>query len=148
MGYGYFIDKQKLVDVPFAEVIYWKCDRSKNLKCTGRGNTDRLLAPFKMTLPHLIQEHLSNPSDKEENKFKNELKDKAKTSDDAPRSLIRSSKLTLSDEVLTSLAKKEAIPKMIFRARNSQDQNSKANFHAKRIEDLKNALNLQFTYKD
>ena len=133
-------------DSPSTREIALKSTRE--MKCTGQGITDRLLPPFKMTQPHLFQAHLSNPSDKEKNKYKTELKEKAKTSNDAPRSLIRGSQLTLSDEVLSCLGKKEAIRKMIIRTRNGQDQNSKTNFHAKCIEDLKIPLNLQLTYKN
>ncbi|RNA14227.1 hypothetical protein BpHYR1_033822, partial [Brachionus plicatilis] len=114
LWFGYIVDSPKRELVATAQTVYWKCDKSKAFKCTGRGVTTGLNPPFKMTQPHLSS-HFPTPVDKERNKYLNNLKQNAHSSKDAPRALIRESQLDTNFEFLSSLPKKEAIRKMIIR---------------------------------
>ncbi|RNA38784.1 hypothetical protein BpHYR1_049580 [Brachionus plicatilis] len=111
LGYGYLVEKPNLDQVDTAEVIYWRCDKWRSMKCTGR----------------------AEPSDKKVNAYKNNLKSKASSSYEPPRSLIRDSQKYSDLEFLCRLGKKEAITKMIIRERN---------------KDLQVPTSFQFTTKD
>ncbi|RNA08693.1 hypothetical protein BpHYR1_014524 [Brachionus plicatilis] len=84
LGFGYFVDRPKRELVATAKTVYWKCDKSKEFKSTGRGVTTGLNPPFKMTQPHLSS-HFPTPVDKERNKYLNNFKKNAQSSKDAPR---------------------------------------------------------------
>ncbi|RNA35807.1 hypothetical protein BpHYR1_001897 [Brachionus plicatilis] len=86
---------------------------------------------------------MPNPDKKDENMFKNKIKD------NPPRALIRESQQEITDELLSFLGKKEAITKMIIRERNKNlgvDKN--INYFAKCIEDLVVPQSLHYTKKD
>lgn len=150
LGYGYLVEKPSLKEIESASTVYWKCDKWKTLKCPARGTSFGLSPPFSLTKPHLQSiDHVPNPIKKDENRFKTEIKNKAKTTHDPPRSLIRESQQELTGELLCYVSKKEAITKMIIRERKKcagDDMN--INYHAKCIEDLVVPQSLHYTKKD
>ena len=62
MGFAYTIDKPKQSDVEKATKIYWRCEKYRYLKCTGRAVSGGLKPPLKITIGH---NHPMEPERKE-----------------------------------------------------------------------------------
>ena len=62
MGFAYTIDKPKQSDVEKATKIYWRCEKYRYLKCTGRAVSAGLRPPLKITIGH---NHPMEPERKE-----------------------------------------------------------------------------------
>jgi len=117
MGYSYTIDKPKLEDLLNASKIYWKCERQCKEKCPGRGSSEGLKPPFTLSKSH---DHIPQPERAQVLKVRDEIKERALNSNDAPRSIIREALLTQSDECLANMTGKQAFRKLISRARNGK----------------------------
>lgn len=116
-GFAYTVDKPKLhvIKSGQASTISWKCD---TLGCKGRGKSNGLNPPFSITVAHDI--HTPSVEKLTQVKMKNEVREKALTLNDVPRTIIASSQKHLSREEIWSLSRPDAYRQFINRTRNKK----------------------------
>jgi hypothetical protein len=71
MGFAYTIDKPKQSEVETATKIYWRCEKYRYLKCTGRAVSAGLKPPLKITIGH---NHPIEPERKEFRQYRLQMK--------------------------------------------------------------------------
>ena len=142
MGYAYTVDKPKQSEIATATKIYLRCEKYSFLKCSGRAQSCVLQKPLVKTKEH---NHIMAPERKEVLQHKEVVKQRALTSHDNPRSIIREAEINCLDECISSMPKKEAIRKLISRTR---DKASTKGFNAKSLANLDLTEELKFTFKN
>ena len=71
LGFAYTIDKPKQSEVETATKIYWRCEKYRYLKCTGRAVSAGLKPPLKITIGH---NHPVEPERKEFRQYRLQMK--------------------------------------------------------------------------
>ncbi|CAF1126577.1 unnamed protein product [Brachionus calyciflorus] len=116
-GHCYVVDKPKRDLVETSSKIYWRCEFYND--CRGRGISNGLRQPFKMTLNHSLN-HPNRPEDKEKLISKQNLREISVSSNEPPRAVIREFHAGLSDECISLIGKKDSIRRQIIRTRNKE----------------------------
>ncbi|RMZ96587.1 hypothetical protein BpHYR1_017597 [Brachionus plicatilis] len=139
LAYTYTVDKPKLADVLLAKKIYWKCT---HVGCRGRGTSDGLVPPFKLTQVH--NNHEPEPAKIEKLQSIKAIKDQAVNSNDYPRFIIRKTQSQMSNECV-SMLKRDAMRQIINRERSKV---ALSGFNARSLEQLVIPDFLVNTYKN
>ena len=112
MGFYYIVDKPTLRNVPNAEKIYWKCEKS--VTCLARATSNGLTPPLVITKEHT---HLPLPEKLESLKIMQNTKQLAASTNTIPRNIIRNATLGASEDAIALLSKPQTIRQMIKRYR-------------------------------
>ncbi|RNA13100.1 hypothetical protein BpHYR1_006663 [Brachionus plicatilis] len=140
-GYAYTIDKPTLAQVSTAKTIYWKCELHKN--CKGRAKSDGLQHPLKHTKKQI---HNRDKSRREVLLAEEEIKEKALTTNDPPRTIMTDVRKCLNLEVVAAMSKPDAIRQMINRTRSKKFSFKK--LKANSLSEIEIPIELRKTYRD
>ena len=146
-GYFYTIDGASKKAVGPKERLYWKCERtgSKSVpKCPGRAYSISLYEPVIITVLH---NHESNPAKLACLQAVVAIKNKAKSSNDNPRSIIASCQTKLDEESSKEMIRSKNLTQMIHRIRN---QRPEYQVNAATIADISSTIppTLKVSYRD